>query len=103
MWWNIHRYCGAPILVALVAGDAALRSEQMSNQELQEAAMKVSPAAGIGAAYALRAAGYCPAAWLIGLQQPSMLCYSGLCLDSLAHAIASHMHASSADPLPAQC
>ena len=41
MFWSLHRFCGAPILLALVAGQAAYDSEGKEPEELQEAAMKV--------------------------------------------------------------
>ena len=39
MWWNFHRFTGLPILVALVAGEAAHAAESASDEELREGAL----------------------------------------------------------------
>ena len=41
MFWSLQRFCGAPILLALAAGEAAYESEGKPLEELQEGALKV--------------------------------------------------------------
>lgn len=41
MFWSLKRFCGAPVLLALVSGDAAYASEGTPAEELQAAAMRV--------------------------------------------------------------
>lgn len=41
MFWSLQRFCGVPVLLALVSGDAAYASEGQPVGQLQEAAMKV--------------------------------------------------------------
>lgn len=40
MFWNFHRFCGAPVLAALVSGQAAHQAESMSDDQLKEKAME---------------------------------------------------------------
>ena len=41
MFWSLQRFSGAPVLLALVSGDAAYASEGRTVQELQQSAMQV--------------------------------------------------------------
>lgn len=41
MFWSLQRFCNAPVLLALLAGEAAYESEGMPQEQLQEAALKV--------------------------------------------------------------
>ncbi|KAK9805594.1 hypothetical protein WJX72_006757 [[Myrmecia] bisecta] len=41
MFWNFQRFCGQPILAALVSGAAAEASETSTDQQMQESAMAV--------------------------------------------------------------
>lgn len=41
MWWNFHRFAGAPILAALVSGDSAHSAEKRSDEELKTSAVEI--------------------------------------------------------------
>ena len=41
MFWSLQRFCGAPVLLVIVSGDAAYASEGKPLEEMQEAAMQV--------------------------------------------------------------
>ena len=41
MFWSLQRFCGAPVLLAIVSGDAAYASEGRAPEALQEAALQV--------------------------------------------------------------
>jgi len=40
MFWNFHRFCGAPVLAALVSGEAALEVENTDDGVLRDKAMR---------------------------------------------------------------
>ena len=41
MWWNFHRFAGAPILAALVSGESAHAAESASDEELKTRAVEI--------------------------------------------------------------